>query len=140
MPAPVKVIWDDAAVHLWSHADPSCLAALDAAAAALTLAMKRRCPVSPVGALHQSGFLRSSIRAFRLPDGSIIVGPTAPYAEYVTDGTAPHIIHSKGPWSLHNAETGQYFGPEVHHPGTAPNHFVVEAVGDVGVLTLGSAA
>jgi hypothetical protein len=52
------------------------------------------------------------------------VGPTTDYAKYVNDGTPPHIIESHGPWSLHNKETGEYFGRIVHHPGYIGSHFI----------------
>jgi len=77
--------------------------------------------------LRPSGFLRSSIRRFRMPDGSIIVGPTADYAEYVNNGTPPHGIDSTGPWPLRNRATGQVFGPHVNHPGTPATHFIERA-------------
>jgi hypothetical protein len=46
------------------------------------------------------------------------------YAVHVEFGTAPHIIESHGPYSLHNAETGQYFGKKVHHPGSRARPFL----------------
>lgn len=74
--------------------------------------------------LRPSGYLRSSIHAFRQADGSIIVGPTAPYAKFVNDDTEPHVIKSTGPWPLRNRASGQVFGPVVHHPGTKGAHFI----------------
>jgi len=47
---------------------------------------------------------------------------------YVVDGTDPHPIDALGPYSLHNAQTDEYFGPHVEHPGTDPNNFPVEAM------------
>src|SRR5260370_26594576 len=170
--AAVKVVFDDAAIKLWSRelgAAPQ--RALDLLAGKVTIAMKAACPVSPVqpayaypvplgrskGTTYQtpgrfgrglalpkgpnvprtrypgdlplrpSGYLRSSIHAFPQPDGSIIIGPTAPYAAYVNNGTPPHEIHSTRPWPLRNRATGQVFGPMVHHPGTAAAHFVERA-------------
>jgi HK97 gp10 family phage protein len=131
----VQVIWDEAAVKIWADG-PAGQAAVDRTAGLLTQAMKRRAPVSPVGRLHRSGQLRSSIHAFRLGDGSVIVGPTADYAQYVLEGTPPHIIRSKGPWPLRNRETGQVFGPVVHHPGTSAQPFVTEALRDVEAMHL----
>lgn len=43
-------------------------------------------------------------------------------------GSGPHIIRSSGPWSLHNRETGERFGREVHHPGTPAQPFIRPAV------------
>lgn len=74
--------------------------------------------------LRPSGFLRNSIRMFKMPDGSVIIGPTAPYGRYVNDGTRPHVIRSTGRWPLRNRATGQVFGPVVHHPGTQGAHFI----------------
>ena len=89
--------------------------------------------------LRPSGYLRNSIHAFRLQDGSIVVGPTAPYAKYVLEGTPPHEIRSTGQWPLRNRATGQVFGPKVNHPGTRPQPFVAEAAESVkgGRLDLG---
>jgi len=78
---------------------------------------RRRVPVD-------TGELRSTIRtAINTPtSGRVWVGTDhwAP-TEY---GSAPHVIRAHGPYSLHNAETGQYFGPVVHHPGTPEQPFM----------------
>ena len=50
--------------------------------------------------------------------------PQASYAPYVEFGTAPHIIRAINARGLANEETGQYFGPVVHHPGTKANPFL----------------
>jgi hypothetical protein len=70
--------------------------------------------------LRPSGFLRSSCRRVREADGGYIIGPTAPYALWVNNGTPPHVIESTGPWPLRNRATGQVFGWVVHRPGTSP--------------------
>jgi hypothetical protein len=146
----VRITWDEAAALrlLSPNHNRSIAAALDRVAAKLVVAMKKEAPVSktypvysrkgatvPGGTryagdfpLRPSGYLRSSIHAFRLSDGSIIVGPTASYARYVVDGTLPHEIVSHGPWPLRNRATGQVFGRHVHHPGTLPNNFVARAL------------
>lgn len=106
---------------------PAVVAVFDRFAAEATLTMKRLCPVSPVGPLHRSGNLRSSIHAFRehVPGGRAwIIGPTADYAQYVERDTVPHLIVSHGPWPLRNRETGEIFGRVVHHPGTRGQHFI----------------
>lgn len=61
----------------------------------------------------------------RGPDGpevtiaSTATGPNGePLGLWAEVGTRPHIIRSTGPWPLRNRETGQVFGPVVHHPGT----------------------
>jgi len=90
----------------------------------------RRAGDLPLG--PPSGHLRNSVRAFREPDGSVIIGPTADYAAYVNDGTRPHIIRSHGPWPLRNRATGQVFGPVVHHPGTVGVHFIERTAAALG--------
>jgi hypothetical protein len=155
-----RVVLDDAAIRLLVDA-PSVRAAMSRVSAELVREMKRRCPVSkqvPVYAiaaaraegrkhrrdrvanpvahagdfpLRPSGYLRSSIRAVQLGDGSILIGPHAKYAEYVVRGTIPHEIVSHGPWPLRNRETGRVFGPHVHHPGTRAVPFPYEAAQEV---------
>lgn len=48
----------------------------------------------------------------------------AGYAIYVHQGTAPHVIMVKTKKVLANVKTGQVFGKQVNHPGTAPNPFI----------------
>ncbi len=138
--AKITMIWDEAAVRMLP-AQPQVQAALDRLAGRAVNTMKALCPVSPAGPrnpppgrpswraagdfpLPPSGRLRSSIHALRMPDGSVIVGPTVPYAMYVEEDTRPHVIAAHGPWSLRSRVTGQLFGPVVHHPGTRGQHFV----------------
>lgn len=85
--------------------------------------------------LRPSGYLRHSVTRFQESDGSWIIGPTADYAEYVNDGTVPHLIESHGPWPLRNRATGQVFGRTVHHPGTRGYHFVERSVEGLSVQT-----
>lgn len=81
-------------------------------------AARRRCPVD-------EGDLRASITAY--PEQGIVTVGTDHW--YPTEfGSAPHIIRSTGSWSLHNAETGQHFGREVHHPGTPSQPFMRPAL------------
>lgn len=54
--------------------------------------------------------------------------PKAAYAPYVEFGTAPHIIRAVNVRALANKETGQVFGPVVHHPGTKANPFMERIV------------
>jgi hypothetical protein len=141
-----KVIWDGSMFDAWvkdSAASPQ--RALYYAAVRVTVAMKAMAPVSKVanvyatgGAtvpggsrfagdfpLRPSGYLRKSIVRVKEPGtGDWLIGPTAPYADYVNSGTGPHIINSTGPWSLRSRVTGAYFGRTVHHPGTRAVHFV----------------
>jgi hypothetical protein len=105
--------------------DPAGLAHLEGDLSRLTRNMahdiaqdaRRRVPVD-------TGELRSSIRTgevsathWRVWVGTEHWAPT----EY---GSAPHVIRAHGPYSLHNAETGEYFGPVVHHPGTPAQPFM----------------
>jgi hypothetical protein len=58
--------------------------------------------------------------------GVVVVGTDHwPATEY---GSEPHLIISHGPWSLHNAETDEYFGRVVHHPGTPAQPFMRPAL------------
>ena len=50
--------------------------------------------------------------------------PQTAYAPYVEYGTRPHIINVVNKRVLANPETGDIFGPTVHHPGTQPNPFM----------------
>jgi Bacteriophage HK97-gp10, putative tail-component len=126
-------------------ASPQVRAALGRLAASAVNSMKRHCPVSPSRfeqdprgyhlpgdyPLAPSGTLRRSIGAYERPDGSVHVGPTASYAEYVNDGTRAHTIRSHGSWPLRSPATGQVFGPIVHHPGTRGAHFLERTVEDI---------
>ena len=138
MASNVKIVWDDAAIKLES-ASPRGPAArgMRMLADQTVLEMKKRCPVAPHDRPpsrrwpgRQSGTLRSSIRAIRKPDGDYLIGPTDQVGpgQYlgplIERGTRPHPIDAHGPWSLHNALTGQYFGPHVDHPGTHPQPFI----------------
>lgn len=148
--ADVTIIFDDAAIR-GVALDPRVLAAMDGLGDRVLLKMKADCPVSPVQPvyatkgrtvpggtryagdfpLRPSGYLRSSCRKWRMPDGSVIVGPTAPYGVYVNDGTPAHDIDSHGPWPLRNRATGQVFGPHVNHPGTRANPFIRNSLGAI---------
>jgi hypothetical protein len=128
--ATVTVTWNSAAVASLSR-DTSVVALMDRLSAFAVQAMKKHVPVSPVGPLHRSGALRSTVHADRQPDGSVLIGPSLDYGPYVNNGTRPHIIRSKGPWPLRNPETGQVFGQVVHHPGTTAQPFVQQTADDI---------
>lgn len=140
----IRAVVNHAAI-LEAARGPGVRAAMDRVTGKITNNMKRLAPVSPVvpasgkvtaggrrGAgdypLRPSGYLRTSCHAFRLPDGSVIIGPTADYGGFVNDGTPPHVIRSTGPWPLRNRATGQVFGQVVNHPGTQATHFITRAV------------
>ena len=77
---------------------------------------------------HEAGELKASIEDHLEGPRTLIVAAHAPYAAYVELGTSPHSIDAHGPWSLHNAVTGQYFGPHVNHPGTPPEPYLRPAL------------
>src|ERR1039458_8035668 len=54
--------------------------------------------------------------------------PRASYAPYVEFGTGPHEIKAVNKRVLANVQTGQIFGPLVHHPGTKANPFLERIV------------
>ncbi|HLY40478.1 MAG TPA: HK97 gp10 family phage protein [Terracidiphilus sp.] len=54
--------------------------------------------------------------------------PRASYAPYVEFGTGPHEIKAVNKKVLANVQTGQIFGPVVHHPGTKANPFMERIV------------
>ena len=70
----------------------------------------------------KTGNLKKDIQVFddRIEGLEIEVGNTklAPYAKFVHDGTAPHVIKPKKMKALANVKTGQMFGKKVNHPGT----------------------
>lgn len=73
--------------------------------------------------------LHDSIKVEYVPgatEGAVTVGTDhwAP-TEY---GSGPHIIESSGDHSLHNQETGEYYGKIVNHPGTPEQPFLRPAL------------
>lgn len=77
---------------------------------------RRRVPID-------TGELRASIRTtYRNRHGRVWVGTDhwAP-TEY---GSRPHTIRVRTAKVLHNAETGEFFGREVNHPGTPEQPFM----------------
>jgi hypothetical protein len=86
---------------------------------------RRYCPVD-------TGALRESVE-HHMEGRSLIVSASGgrdgqTYALYVEMGTRPHVIRAHGDYSLRNRETGQGFGPVVHHPGTRPQPFLRPAL------------
>jgi hypothetical protein len=122
----IRVVINPAGVALLPRL-PQVQAAAARLAGQIEARMKELCPVSPPGPLHRSGALRASISSSRRADGSWRIGPHRSYGRYVNEGTPPHIIRSHGRWPLRNRETGQVFGPIVHHPGTRAVHFIERA-------------
>lgn len=150
--AETDIVFDDAAIRALARS-PGALAMLDQLAGRVVIGQKRRCPVAPVypvsGAtapggtrhagdfpLRPSGYMRTSVHAFREPDGSVIIGPTDPASKFVIEGTPAHEIRSTGPWPLRNRQTGAVFGPIVQHPGTPKQDFVTPSLEDIaGAVT-----
>lgn len=103
---------------------------------------------APVDRQGGGGRLRNSIRLYARGQGGRFAAQSSagktpicqyqlavevPYAAYVIRGTAAHTIRSTGPWSLHNAKTGAFFGREVRHPGTKPNDFLTRSMQQAGM-------
>lgn len=83
---------------------------------------------APVGKMG-GGNLRQKIQPPKMTSrlrGEIV--SKAPYTIFVTEKTNPHIIRIKNKKVLANKRTGQFFGKEVHHPGTRANPFLMRAV------------
>lgn len=55
-------------------------------------------------------------------------GIRADYWADVEYGTGPHVIRVRNKKVLHNAETGQFFGQVVNHPGTPAQPFMRPAL------------
>lgn len=56
------------------------------------------------------------------------IGSNVKYAAMVEVGTGPHIIRARNARVLANRDTGQVFGPVVHHPGTPAQAYLAPAV------------
>ena len=82
----------------------------------------------------KTGNLKKDIQVFddRIENLEIEIGNTrlAPYAKFVHDGTAPHVIKPKKMKALANVKTGQMFGKKVNHPGTKANPYLLNAAED----------
>jgi hypothetical protein len=130
----VHIVWDEQGLAAMED-DREVVALMDRLAAEAVLTMKRFANVSPVGPLHRSGNMRSSIHVWRTGDAygrAWNIGPSADYARWVNSGSVPHVIRSHGDYPLRNRETGQVFGREVHHPGYAGSHFVERTASTLG--------
>lgn len=90
--------------------------------------MTRGCP-------RRTGLLASTIRK---NDGRSPLGPNVDvicghdgitdYLGYVLAGTPPHLIHPHGGALRFMAGGTVVFATVVHHPGTAPNNFMLRAL------------
>lgn len=79
-----------------------------------------------------SGRLRDSMYISRRSTGRGLearIMSSAPYAKFVTQGTAAHTIEPRTALALHWVSKGSdAFARRVNHPGTRPNLFVQKAV------------
>jgi len=84
------------------------------------------------GNLSRAVFIEpTSIDNFTGYRGYVFIGPEAPYAKWLNDGTDPYIIRSKKPGGVLRFETGGeviYRRGEVHHPGLWPRRFMESAL------------
>lgn len=76
----------------------------------------------------KTGELKGEMYKERVDDKTIRIGSHSDHTLVVELGSRPHLIWSHGPWSLHNHDTGQYFGRVVAHPGTLPQPFLRPAL------------
>ena len=72
--------------------------------------------------LRPSGYLRSSCRRLREPDGGYIIGPTADYALYVNNGTRPASSTRTG---RGRCGTGDGAGVQQAHPPVGAENFII---------------
>jgi hypothetical protein len=56
------------------------------------------------------------------------IGSNVKYAAIVELGAGPHIIRAKNARVLANRDTGEVFGPIVHHPGTPAQAYLAPAL------------
>ena len=96
------------------------------------LALEALRQAAPVGQGPGAGRLRASIREDReVAESTATITFTAevPYADYVVDGTAPHLIQPRSAQALHwTGPNGSVFAKVVHHPGTRANDFPSRAL------------
>ena len=82
------------------------------------------------GRLRASGKMDLKV-TYNGPTGSVSF--TVKYAEWVHDGTRPHIIRAKKKKVLRFQVAGKVlYRPLVHHPGTRPRPFLARALLEVG--------
>lgn len=83
---------------------------LERVASAIESDARHACPVD-------TGHLAESI-THEVDGATARIGSNVKYAAIVELGAGPHIIRVRNARVLANRETGQVFGPVVHHPGT----------------------
>jgi hypothetical protein len=78
----------------------------------------------------KSGTLKRSGKIEKVTESVYNVAYTANHAAMVHEGTKPHIIKAKRGRDLHFTDGGnEVFTPEVHHPGTQANPWLVRSLG-----------
>lgn len=93
---------------------------LEMIAAAVEADAKATCP-------KNTGALAASIE-HEVRGRTARIGSNLRYAAAVELGSAPHIIRARNASVLANRETGQVFGPVVHHPGTPAQPYLAPAL------------
>ena len=83
---------------------------------------------APVNKQSGGGNLRQSIRSRMSGPARGVIEVGALYAEFVHEGTRPHIIRVSRKKVLANRRQGKIFGKVVKHPGTKKNPFLDRAV------------
>lgn len=88
----------------------------------------------PSTPLVRTGLLRNSLArrnskgnvTYVTADGEVRVGTNIPYARYMNDGTAPHLITAKaGKMLAFTTAKGKVVVKSVRHPGTPPRPFLI---------------
>ena len=93
---------------------------LERLASAIEADAKAACPV-------KTGKLAGSIE-HEVVGQVARIGSNVSYAAVVEMGSGPHIIRATTAKVLANRETGQVFGPVVHHPGTPAQPYLRPAL------------
>lgn len=81
----------------------------------------------------RTGRLKRSIRVYKheryVQGQGVRVGTSVPYANYVHEGTRPHLILPNKQRALKFTKNGQVIiTRRVNHPGTRPNRFLADNV------------
>jgi hypothetical protein len=103
---------------------------VEKADAAMTRDLKRSAPVGETAELkRQTGVEITSVSSNRITSEA---RSDAPYAEFVIQGTRPHVIRAKRGSALRfhwPKAGGVVFFAKVNHPGNAPNPFFKQVIG-----------
>lgn len=103
----------------------------------LTIKATRVQEVARAKAGMKTGRLRKSIVKRFTPDSrglAITIQANVPYAMYHHEGTPPHIIQGNPLLSFYWPKVGKRVAFRfVHHPGTKPNRFLLDALREIGV-------